>query len=318
MNAVRRFDVIGASLPEAPYPSTLRAKGFTLSIDWELIEQSDTWVICPVNLRPWLLMIWTRSWVSAPAGSYTADDEAIAARIGMPLREFQVNRDYLMRGWYRANDGRLYHPFVSKLVLDMAGKREKDRKRVSEWRALKNQQVSGNVTRNEQERAREYDTGTGTGTGTGTREEKKIAPRKRVAAAAKPPEGLSDLIADGVTPEHAADWLKVRKSKKAAWTATAWEGVKREALKAGLSAGEAVETAAVNSWAGFKASWLERPNTLRPGERPAEKMTFAQRDAADKAARYAEIGGAAIAAKPITFDANPFTLENQPELLTCT
>ena len=46
---------------------------------------------------------------------------------------------------------------------------------------------------------------------------------------------------------------------------------------------------------------------------PAEKLTFRQRDIADKTARVAEIGGTRIAAKnAATYSADPFTLENEP------
>ena len=67
-----------------------------------------------------------------------------------------------------------------------------------------------------------------------------------------------DLVAEGVDQQVAQDWLKVRKVKELPLTHTAWDGVKTEAEKAGLSAGDAVRVAAENSWAGFKASWYEK------------------------------------------------------------
>lgn len=67
-----------------------------------------------------------------------------------------------------------------------------------------------------------------------------------------------DLVAEGVDPQVALDWLKVRKVKELPLTQTAWDGVKAEAARAGLSAGDAVRIAAENSWAGFKASWYEK------------------------------------------------------------
>lgn len=67
-----------------------------------------------------------------------------------------------------------------------------------------------------------------------------------------------DLIAEGVDPKAAADWLTVRKAKKAPLTSTAWEAVKREAAAAGLTPAQAVKHAAESNWQGFKASWLQR------------------------------------------------------------
>ncbi len=64
-------------------------------------------------------------------------------------------------------------------------------------------------------------------------------------------------------PEQCArDWLKVRAKHRAPVTATAWEGFRREAGKAGLTLGQAVKLAAEKSWRGFDASWV------KPGDRP--------------------------------------------------
>jgi hypothetical protein len=87
-----------------------------------------------------------------------------------------------------------------------------------------------------------------------TETEKK--PRK----ARRQPDGclsVDDLIAEGVDHQVAKDWFQVRKDKGAkTLTQTAWDGVKAEAIKAGLSPGEAVKESAERSWQGFKASWL--------------------------------------------------------------
>ncbi|WYX26480.1 hypothetical protein WJ969_13760 [Achromobacter xylosoxidans] len=70
--------------------------------------------------------------------------------------------------------------------------------------------------------------------------------------------GVKDLVAVGVDRQHAQDWLKVRKDKKAPLTLTAWDLVVEEAEKAGLSVAEAVRISAENSWAGFRASWMDK------------------------------------------------------------
>lgn len=84
--------------------------------------------------------------------------------------------------------------------------------------------------------------------------------------------GVAELVAEGVERQHAEDWLKVRKDKKLPLTQTAWEGMKDEAAKAGLSIAEAVKVSALQSWAGFKATWYARlgqegqASARRPGE----------------------------------------------------
>lgn len=154
--------VIDSTLPAPPYPGDIRAKGFTFQIDWELIRQSKTWICCPADVRPWLLMLWAHSWTNAPAGTYEDDDELIAASIGMDARVFKANREHLMRGWSLCSDGRLYHATITQLVLEMSERREKDRARVAAWR--ERQKATGEsdgVTRDKPVRSRENDTGTG-------------------------------------------------------------------------------------------------------------------------------------------------------------
>ena len=70
--------------------------------------------------------------------------------------------------------------------------------------------------------------------------------------------GVRELVAEGVERQHAEDWLKVRKDKKLPLTQTAFDGMKKEATKAGLSLAEAVKVSATHSWAGFKAAWYAR------------------------------------------------------------
>ncbi|MBR8425014.1 HNH endonuclease [Burkholderia cenocepacia] len=115
-----------------PYPSDTRAKGWRFELDLERIERSDTWALTPADLRPWLLMLWSTAWQQEPCGSLPANDELIAARIGMKTSVFVKNRDKLMRGWWLADDGRLYHNTIVELVLAMEAVRNKtnDRKKL--------------------------------------------------------------------------------------------------------------------------------------------------------------------------------------------
>lgn len=59
----------------------------------------------------------------------------------------------------------------------------------------------------------------------------------------------------GCDPDHARDWLQVRKKKKSDLTPTAWKGMEREASKAGISVAQAVQISAERGWIGFKADW---------------------------------------------------------------
>ncbi len=95
---------------------------------------------------------------------------------------------------------------------------------------------------------------------------------------AKPALGVKDLVAEGVNEQHAIDWLKVRKAKRAPLTETAWEDVKREARKALITPADAVRISAASSWQGFKASWLQNQSGLPVASAAAPKGSRNTRD----------------------------------------
>jgi hypothetical protein len=119
----------------APYPADTRAKGWRFELDHERIRQSDTWALSSPELRPWLLMLWMVAWEQTPCGSLPSEDALIAARIGMPAKQWAKSRDILLRGWDVADDGRRYHATVTERVRAMLAKRDKDAKRAAKSRA---------------------------------------------------------------------------------------------------------------------------------------------------------------------------------------
>ena len=121
---------------QPPYPEDTRAKGWRFELDHERIRQSDTWALAPAEIRPWLLMLWMVAWEQTPCGSLPANDELIAARMGMQPKAFAKARPALMRGWWAADDGRLYHDTLAERVTEMMTRRRKesDRKALARQR----------------------------------------------------------------------------------------------------------------------------------------------------------------------------------------
>jgi hypothetical protein len=74
-------------------------------------------------------------------------------------------------------------------------------------------------------------------------------------SALRQPVGLQTLIDLGVAEQHAKDWLKVRKAKRAPLTQTVIDDIRAQADKAGISFPKAIEICAKKSWQGFNASW---------------------------------------------------------------
>lgn len=111
----------------APYPANTKAKGWRFELDLEQVMQSDTWALAKADVRPWLLMLWATAWQQIPCGSMPGDDELIMARLGMDHEVYANCKRVLLRGWWLADDGRLYHPTITQRVLDMLGARCKGR-----------------------------------------------------------------------------------------------------------------------------------------------------------------------------------------------
>ena len=77
----------------------------------------------------------------------------------------------------------------------------------------------------------------------------------------KPPRGIKKSQVErpeDVSEQLWSDFVAHRKSKRAAVTNTAIEGIRSEAQKAGLTLSEALTMCCAQGWQGFKASWVEK------------------------------------------------------------
>ena len=123
----------------APYPADTRAKGWRFELDYESIMQSDTWALASEvpMCQPALLMMWLTAWAQTPCGSLPNDEMVIRAKCKIPVKDWAKLREVLMRGWWLADDGRLYHPTITKRVTEMLGCKQSERDRKAEYRARK-------------------------------------------------------------------------------------------------------------------------------------------------------------------------------------
>ena len=159
----------------APYAADTRAKGWKFVLDTERIRQSDTWALTPHGTRPWLLMLWMTAWEQTPCGSLPSQEPLIAAKMDCDPKAFAKMREHLMRGWWLAADGRLYHPVITEQVLAMlkAKTSERDRKaeyrrKMDEERTRKSGGVPGLSRGTDAGQTRDSTGCDATGTGTGT------------------------------------------------------------------------------------------------------------------------------------------------------
>lgn len=73
---------------------------------------------------------------------------------------------------------------------------------------------------------------------------------------------LEYLLLAGVDEQTAADWLTLRKAKKAPPTATAINMLEKQANQAGMTLTQALELCCMNGWQGFKAEWVAPKQTF--------------------------------------------------------
>lgn len=86
------------------------------------------------------------------------------------------------------------------------------------------------------------------------------------------PKGV-DLLA-GIDPQIAADFKALRLKLRAPITKTAFDGIRREAAKAGLSVEAALAICCERGWRGFKADWVHESRNGNGAHResPAERV----------------------------------------------
>ncbi len=105
-------------------------------------------------------------------------------------------------------------------------------------------------------------------------------------------------------------WLSfktVRKAKKAAVTDLAILGIRREAVKAGISLNEALTVCCERGWAGFKAEWYAKDGSI--AAKP-QGESFYEREQRAKQQRWAEMTGKPFPTDgPTVIDVTPSTKE---------
>lgn len=103
----------------------------------------------------------------------------------------------------------------------------------------------------------------------------------------KSPFGKAQMLADnphGLDESLIADYLDVRKAKRAPMTARVWVGLnaKLEQCKAfGVPPAKALAIAVDNGWQGFEVDWIVKragTATQSPGKQPSRHYGFADRD----------------------------------------
>lgn len=78
-------------------------------------------------------------------------------------------------------------------------------------------------------------------------------------------EEKKDKYIPPIPAELLSDYMKIRKAKKSGdLTETAFKGIEREALKAGITSEQAIQVCCERGWVGFKAEWFADKQKTKP------------------------------------------------------
>jgi hypothetical protein len=81
----------------------------------------------------------------------------------------------------------------------------------------------------------------------------------------------------GVDQQVWADWLQLRKVKKAPVTESALAGIEREAKAAGISLQDAMAYSCARGWAGFRSEWMQSAAQTQYAKQPTRRSIHDER-----------------------------------------
>jgi hypothetical protein len=98
-------------------PANADVRGFKdMPIEVSRLLSSETWIMCTPEERSAAINLWLQSWTQVPAGSL-ADNDRVLAHLSMAGDRWPDVREMALRGWEKADDGRLYHAVVCEKVM---------------------------------------------------------------------------------------------------------------------------------------------------------------------------------------------------------
>ena len=118
--------VILTDHPAPPIPEDADLRHMpSYMIDVQSLLDSDLAAFGDPAANWYAVLTWCAALHQIPAGSLPDDDAVLAylVRLGRDVRTWRKFREKgALRGWVKHSDGRLYHPVVTKKVLDLWGK----------------------------------------------------------------------------------------------------------------------------------------------------------------------------------------------------
>lgn len=130
-----------SDLPAPLVPADLDLRDFPfMPVDVRRLLTSETWLTATGDQKSAAMTLWLESWHQVPAGSLPDNDRMLSI-LSQAGGKWKKVKAAALRGWVKADDGRLYHPVVCEKAIEagerkqaQAEKRNKDAERLKRWR----------------------------------------------------------------------------------------------------------------------------------------------------------------------------------------
>jgi len=125
------------SLRDPPVPPECDLRDFPfLPLEGRRLLSSESWILGSPAERCAALCLLIEAWHQVPAASLPADDRMLAhfSQTGAHWAEVKI---HAMRGWFKAIDGRLYHPVLVTKAIDAWTRKKAQREQTAAARAAR-------------------------------------------------------------------------------------------------------------------------------------------------------------------------------------
>lgn len=253
------------ALPDPLVPAHVDLRNFPyLPLDCARLRDSRLAATASPEVFRCAVLLWCAAWHQVPAGSLPDDDIELAVLSGLGrivtrsrrgrvkidgrhCRDFARIKVESMRHFVMCNDGRWYHPVISKKALEAWNSKEKQRLRTKAATESRMEYRQRNVQRNENRNVHQQNR-------TEQKKDKEKSTKREKSTAIATPTALS-ILSQALTTKTAQDVIDHRKALKKPLTPRAAEGLVY-AFNAFGDPERAAEAMIVNGWQGFKAEWM--------------------------------------------------------------
>lgn len=196
------------------------------------------------------------------------NDAALARIVGMPIAEFKQTSSTVMV-LFKVRSGFYYHKKCDEILSDQNERSKERSERASKAAKAKAEKYSkfnaDSATSRPQADLKDANALPNPATEQNITEHNRTVDTK-----------VSIIVPDDVSTEVWSDFITHRKAKKSPVTKTALDGIRREAIKAGISLQDAIVTIVNRGWTGFKAEWMNNGT----GQRQNSAVTIGNGSAA--------------------------------------